>query len=150
MPRMTKVPTRSATHQDLDYARLSSLGLDVEEIAKGDEVALADLVTLAEERGKPVSHFLASIPLATELRVKREGALVVKVCTGSCQKWGALDLLEHLVARWEKQHDISIAPVSCLDRCDQAAACELHGAHGQLVIPAATAKSLDEAIDALA
>ena len=149
MPAMTKVPTRSATHQDLDYARLSSLGLDVEEIAKGDEVALADLVILAEDRGKPISHFLAAIPLATELRVKPEAALTVKVCAGSCQKWGALDLLEHLASRWETKHDISIAPVSCLDRCDQAAACELHGAHGVLVLAAATKRSLDEAIDAL-
>ncbi len=146
---MPKVPTRSATHQDLDYARLSALGLDVEEIAHDDEVKLVDLITLAEDRGKPVSHFLAAIPLATELRVAAEAPLVMKVCAGSCQKWGALDLLEHLIARWEKRRDISIAPVSCLDRCDQAAACELHGPHGQLVIPAATAASLDEAIDAL-
>ncbi len=146
---MPKVPTRSATHQDLDYARLSALGLDVEEIAKDDQVALADLITLAADLGKPVSHLLAAIPLATELRVIADTPLTVKVCAGSCQKWGALDLIEHLVARWESKHDVSVVPVSCLDRCDQAAACELHGAHGQLVIAEATKKSLDEAIDAL-
>ena len=150
MPAMTKVPTRSPTHTDIDYGKLSSLGLDVEEIAKGDEVALADLIVLAEDQGKPVGHFLAAIPLATELRVKAEGPLVVKVCAGACQKWGALELLDHLVARWEKRHDLSIRPVSCLDRCDQAAACEIDGPHGNLVVPAATKQSLDEALDALA
>ena len=70
MSAMPKVPTRSVTHQDLDYARLSALGMDAEEVATDDTVALADLITLAEDQGKPVSHFLAAIPLATELKLR--------------------------------------------------------------------------------
>ena len=144
-----KTPTRSPTHADLELSRLASMGLEVEEIADGDEVTIPALVELAEDRGRPVSHYLAAIPLATELRVAGDAPLTVKVCAGSCQKWGALDLLDHLAARWQKASTFTIAPVSCLDRCDQAAACELHGAHGQLVVPAATAAALDEAIDQL-
>ena len=61
---MTKLPTRSPTHEDVDPTRLASMGLEVEEIADGDSVALPALVELAEDRGRPVSHYLAAIPLA--------------------------------------------------------------------------------------
>jgi NADH:ubiquinone oxidoreductase subunit E len=146
---VTKVPTRSPTHEDVDIGRLASMGLEVEEIADGDTVALPALVELAEDRGRPVSHYLAAIPLATELRVAGNGGLTLKVCAGTCQRWGALDLLDHLADRAMRSAQLTLAPVSCLDRCDQAPACEVHGAHGQLVIAPATKASLDEAIDSL-
>ena len=146
---MTKVPTRSPTHAGLDVGRLAPMGLEVEELAENDEVQLSALIELAEDRGRPVSHYLASIPLATELRVAGTAPLTVKVCSGTCQQWGALDLLDHLVERWAKTPAFNVAPVSCLDRCDQAPACEIHGAHGQLVVAPATTVSLDEALDTL-
>lgn len=141
---MPKVPTRSATHQDLDYGRLSALGLDLEEIADGDYLDLPAVIELAEDQGKPVSHFLAAIPLATELKLRVNGSVAVKVCAGSCQKWGALDLLEHLAAAQR-----GIVPVSCLDRCDHPAVCEVSGPGGTLVVEEATPAKLDEAIVAL-
>lgn len=141
-----KLPTRSPTHEDLEISRLSSMGLELEEIAEGDLVALPAMIELAEDRGRPTSHYLAAIPLATELRVGPPAELTVRVCAGTCQRWGALDLLDHLVARWEKQRGFAIVPVTCLDRCDQAPACEIHGAHGQLVLAPATAAALDEAL----
>jgi hypothetical protein len=145
-----KLPTRSPTHEDIDLGRLSSMGLELEEIADGETVALPAIVELAEDRGRPVSHYLAAIPLATELRVDAGSApLTVKVCAGTCQRYGALDLLDHLVERWTKTPAFTILPVSCLDRCDQAAACEVHGPHGQLVIAPATVAKLDEALAAL-
>ena len=121
------------------------MGLELEEIADGDTVALPALVELAEDRGRPASHYLAAIPLATELRVAASGALVARVCAGTCQRYGALDLLDHLV----EQGKVTIAPVTCLDRCDQAPACELNGPHGQLVLAPATTAALDEAITSL-
>ncbi|MBS1121380.1 MAG: Thioredoxin-like [2Fe-2S] ferredoxin [Deltaproteobacteria bacterium] len=145
-----KVPTRSVTHEDLELRRLSSMGLELEEIAEGDVVALRPMMELAEDRGRPTSHYLAAIPLATELRVDSGPAPVtVRVCAGTCQRWGALDLLDHLVARWEKTPNFAITPVTCLDRCDLAPACEVHGAHGVLVLAPSTAASLDEALDGL-
>jgi NADH:ubiquinone oxidoreductase subunit E len=147
---MAKLPTRSPTHQDIELGRLSSMGLEVEDIADGDEVALPALVELAEDRGRPASHYLAAIPLATELRVGPTAPVVVRVCAGTCQRYGALDLLDHLVARWQKTPSFQIQPVSCLDRCDQAAAVEIHGDHGQLVLAPATASTVDEALSNLA
>jgi NADH:ubiquinone oxidoreductase subunit E len=149
---VTKVPTRSPTHTDLDGGRVAAMGLEVEDIADGSEVAMPALIELAEERGRPVSHYLAATALATELRVATGAApLEVRACAGTCQRWGALDVLDHLAARWEKSRGarFAIVPVTCLDRCDQAPACEVHGAHGALVIAPATAAALDEALDAL-
>jgi NADH:ubiquinone oxidoreductase subunit E len=145
---MAKLPTRSPTHEDVPIGRLSSMGLELEDIADGDEVALPALIELAEDRGRPASHYLAAVALATELRVAPTGALTVRVCAGTCQRWGALDLLDHLATR-AVSSGFSIAPVSCLDRCDLAPACEVRGDHGQLVIAPATTKAIDGALEEL-
>lgn len=130
--------------------RLASMGLELEEIATDETVALAAIIELAEDRGRPVSHYLAAVPLATELRVDcGTTKLVVKVCAGTCQRYGALDLMDALVERWTNNKSFTITPVSCLDRCDQAPACEVHGDHGQLVIAPATKSSVDEALSSL-
>lgn len=141
---MTKVPTRSPTHEDIEPRRLASMGLELEDIADDGVVTLDAIVQLAEERGRPVGHYIAAIPLATELALAPAGRLTVRVCAGTCQRWGALDLLDHLAEK-----NATIVPVSCLDRCDQAPACEVHGDHGQLVIAPATASALDEALESL-
>ncbi len=147
---MNKLPTRSPTHEDVDMGRLASMGLELEEISAEELVELEHMIELAEERGRPVSHYLAAVPLATELRVRSgESSLAVKVCAGTCQRYGALDLLESLVDRWSKDKRFTIVPVTCLDRCDQAPACEVHGDHGQLVIAPATKSSIDEALSSL-
>jgi len=149
---MAKLPTRSPTHEDVPLGRLSSMGLELEDIADGEEVALPALLELAEDRGRPASHYLAAIVLATELRVAPTAAITVRVCAGTCQRWGALDLLDHLadhLAERAATAGFAIAPVACLDRCDLAPACEIHGAHGQLVLAPATKAGLDEALAAL-
>ena len=145
---MAKLPTRSPTHADVEPSRLASMGLELEEIADGETVALTALLELAEDRGRPASHYLAALPLATELRLEAPARLVVRVCAGTCQRYGALELLDHLAPRAAGAR-FSIAPVACLDRCDQAPACEVHGDHGQLVLAPATAASLDDALASL-
>jgi NADH:ubiquinone oxidoreductase subunit E len=152
---MAKLPTRSPTHEDVPLGRLASMGLELEEIADGDEIALPALIELAEDRGRPASHYLAAVALATELRVAPNAsnaphaAIAVRVCAGTCQRWGALDLLDHLAAR-AASSSFALAPVTCLDHCDLAPACEIHGAHGRLVIAPATRAAIDEALAALA
>jgi NADH:ubiquinone oxidoreductase subunit E len=146
---VTKTPTRSPTHEEVDPGRLAAMGLELEDIAEGETVALPALVELAEDRGRPASHYLAALPLATELRLAGSAPLAIKVCAGNCQRWGALDILDHLAERAATTTRFAIVPVACLDRCDHAPACEVHGTHGQLVVAPATASALDEAIDSL-
>ena len=130
-------------------ARLSSMGMELEEIAVDEKVSLAALIELAEDRGRPASHYLAALPLATELTLAApDGATnEVRVCAGNCQSYGALVLLDQLAARPDPK--FAIVPVECLDRCDLAPACEIRGAHGQLVLAPATRSSLDEALATL-
>lgn len=142
---MAKLPARSPTHADVEPSRLASMGLELEEIADGETVALAALIELAEDRGRPASHYLAAIPLATELRLPAGAGPAVRICAGTCQRYGALELLDRLAPRAAGE-GFAIAPVACLDRCDQAPAVEIHGAHGVLVLAPATAASLDEAL----
>jgi hypothetical protein len=148
---VSKLPTRSPTHEEIELSRLASMGLEIEDVADGEQVALPALVELAEDRGRPPSHYIAAIPLGTELKIAGGSPLQVKVCAGNCQRYGALDLLDHLVERWQKTGGsrFDIVPVTCLDRCDHAPAAELHGAHGQLVLAPATTASVDEAIESL-
>lgn len=141
-----KTPTRSPTHAEIEMSRLSSMGLELEDIADGDTVTLPALVELAEDRGRPASHYLAALPLATELKLAGDAPLQLKVCAGNCQQYGALDLLDHVV---EKRRNVKLTPVSCLDRCDHAPACELHGDHGVLVLAPATAAAIDDALSHL-
>jgi NADH:ubiquinone oxidoreductase subunit E len=152
---VTKTPTRSVTHEDIEMRRLSSMGLELEEIAVDGVVQLPALIELAEDRGRPPSHYLAAVALATSddddkpYRVEPVAPTTVRVCAGNCQRWGALDVLDNLVERWQKRQDIAIVPVSCLDRCDQAAACEIEGAHGKLVVAPANPANVTEALDTL-
>lgn len=136
-----KKPTRSPTHTDIDPTRLSSMGLELEDLAEDGVVTLKAMTEHAEDRGRPVSHYLAALTLTDDVTLERRPGAVLKVCAGSCQQWGALDLLEHLAER-----GANMLPVACLDRCDQAPACELHGDHGVLVIAPATTSSVDEAL----
>ena len=140
---MTKVPTRSPTHEAIEPGRLAAMGLDLEDIVKDDEIALADLVELAEDRGRPPSHYIAAIALATDYRLAGTGKVQLKICAGNCQQYGALDLIDGLV------NTVDLVPVGCLDRCDQAPACELHGNHGVLVIAPATVAAVGDALSHL-
>ena len=148
---MSKLPTRSPTDEELDISRVASMGVELEDIAENDEVQLSALVELAEDRGRPASHYVDAIPLATELKLAGSAPLTVKVCAGNCQRYGARDVIDHLVEKWVDSGGTKFAlqPVSCLDRCDQAPACELHGSHGQLVLAPATPANIDEALDSL-
>jgi NADH:ubiquinone oxidoreductase subunit E len=130
-------------------SRLSSMGMELDEIAEDGKVALSALVELAEDRGRPASHYIAAIPLASELGLAMDGAVSLRVCAGNCQRYGALDLLDHLVERSQAKGGFVIVPIECLDRCDNGPACELDGAHGKLVLAPATKTNLDEALDAL-
>ncbi|HEX4451633.1 MAG TPA: hypothetical protein VH143_12215 [Kofleriaceae bacterium] len=144
---MSKVPSHSPTHEDIELGRLASMGLELEDIATDDVVKLADIVELAEDRGRPPSHYVAAVTLATDLRIApHDAAMTLKICAGNCQRYGALDLIDALIA---KQANVTWLPVDCLDRCDQAPACELHGDHGVLVIAPATAGAITEALNTL-
>jgi NADH:ubiquinone oxidoreductase subunit E len=148
---MGSTPTRSPTHRDVDMARLAGLGLDLEDIADDGVVKLERLVELAEDLGKPPSHYLAGLVLASELALDGgSGAVTVKACAGKCQSWGALDCIDRAVEKWtETKRGFGLSVVQCLDRCEHAAVVIVDSPDGTLVLQQATPTKLDEALDAL-
>jgi NADH:ubiquinone oxidoreductase subunit E len=124
------------------------MGLELEDIAEGEHVPPSALVELAEDRGRPASHYVAALALASDLRLAAPpGAkLTLRMCAGNCQRWGALDVVDHVLV---KHPNVALEPVSCLDRCDLAPACELRGDHGVLVLAPAICVAIDEAIATL-
>jgi len=146
---VAKLPTRSPTHEDVPIARLASMGMELDEIAVDEAVDIEALAELAEDRGRPASHYLAAVALATELRVGPDAPLAVKVCVG-------LPALR--CARPARPPRRPLAPCEGLRdharvvprSVRQAPACEIHGAHGKLALAPTTTGNLDEALDSLA
>jgi hypothetical protein len=153
---MSKVPTRSPTHRDLEIDRLAALGMEVEELAEeqGGPIDVQAMLDLAADRGKPVSHFYAGAALAAEVELATGRNAAVIVCAGKCQAYGALPLLDRAAELWEERKDgklplFDIAVRSCLDRCDQAAVCEVRGPGGSAVITEANPTKLAEGLAAV-
>lgn len=143
---MSKIPTRSPTHRDVDIGRLAGLGLELDDLAQDDRVELKALVELAEDSGKPASHYLAGMALATDFQLAEEAPNKLTFCVGKCQQWGALELLDHAVARCVDDKQVALRVVSCLDRCDKAAVFLFDGPAGSSVIEQAKVTDVDEAI----
>jgi NADH:ubiquinone oxidoreductase subunit E len=144
--RMAGVPTRSPTHRDIDFARLASLGNEVEEVAEEGPLTPDRVIDLARDRGRPPSHYFAAAVLAAEVELPASKPVQVVVCAGKCQSWGALDLLDRAAELWERQPGFDIVPRQCLDRCEHAAVCEVRGPGGAAVLTRATPDQLEAAL----
>lgn len=147
---MSKLPTRSTTHRDIDMTKLAGLGMEVEELAEGGPLTPDRVLALAEEQGKPPSHYYAAVALATELELPVQPVTAV-FCAGKCQSWGALDAIDRAATEWEKRGGgFAIGVRSCLDKCEEAPVCELRTPSGTATLlrvkPADVTDALTEAL----
>jgi hypothetical protein len=147
---MGNSPNRSPTHRDVDMNRLAGLGMEVEELAEGGPLTADRLLRYAEEQGKPVSHYYAAVALATELELPTEPVTAV-FCAGKCQSWGALDAIDAAADVWEKRGGgFAIGVRSCLDKCEDAAVCQIRTPSGTATLvrvkPEDVTQALSEAL----
>jgi hypothetical protein len=147
---MGNTPTRSPTHRDVDMNRLAGLGMEVEELAEGGPLTTDRLLRYAEEQGKPVSHYYAAAALATECELP-EAPVTAVFCAGKCQSWGALDAIDAAALVWEKRGGgFAITVRSCLDKCEDAAVCQLRTPSGTATLvrvrPEDVTKALEEVL----
>ena len=147
---MGNTPNRSPTHRDVDMNRLAGLGMEVEELAEGGPLTTDRLLRYAEEQGKPVSHYYAAVALATELELPSEPVTAV-FCAGKCQSWGALDAIDAAAEVWEKRGGgFAIGVRSCLDKCEDAAVCQIRTPAGTATLvrvkPEDVTQALTEAL----
>jgi hypothetical protein len=139
------VPTRSPTHRDIEPSRLASIGFEIEEA--GEETLTPELLAgLAEDRGRPVSHYVAAAALATELPFATSSKIQAVFCAGKCQQWGALDCIDHAMELRQTKGGFDVIAKSCLDRCANAAVCEIRTPDGTAVITEATPEKVEEAL----
>jgi hypothetical protein len=148
----SQVPTRSPSHRELDFARLAPLGLEVEEVAGDEPVTLEALTEIANDRGRPVSHYVVATALATEVPFATSEKIQAVFCAGKCQMWGALDCIDRAAELREARGGFDVVARTCLDRCANAAVCEIRTPDGTAVITEATpdrvAAAIEEALGA--
>lgn len=142
----TKVPTRSPSHREVEPARLAALGLEVEDLADGAPIGPAALLELAQDRGRPVSHYYAGATLGADVEFEVSHPSQVIVCAGKCQQWGALDVIDRVAEIWERTPRFDLVTRQCLDRCDQAAVCEVRTPDGNVVLTQATPDAVAAAL----
>ncbi len=144
---MGNTPNRSPTHRDVDMGKLAGLGMEVEELAEAGPLSPGRLIALAEEQGKPVSHYYAALALATELEAPTAPVTAV-FCAGKCQAWGALDAIDRAAAVWEKRGGgFAIGVRSCLDRCEDAAVCQIRTPSGTATLVRIKAEDVAAALE---
>jgi hypothetical protein len=154
MPGPMPSPNRSPTHEDVAPAVLAKLALDLDEAVEendGAPLAHATLVELAGDRGKPVSQYYAASVLATDVEVAATHPVTLVFCAGVCQRWGALDCVDHAALRLEERAaagrpGFDIAVRTCLDKCEHAPVCEVRTPDGTSTITQASAAKIDEAL----
>lgn len=128
--------------------KLAGLGMEVEELAEGGPVTPDRLLALAEEQGKPPSHYYAAVALATEVELPVAPVTAV-FCAGKCQSWGALDAIDRAAAEWEKRGGgFAIGVRTCLDKCEEAPVCELRTPSGTAVMLRVKPDQVSEALAA--
>ena len=86
---------------------------------KGDH---STMVEVAQEREAELSHLYVAAGLDPDTSWKREQPVAFVVCTGSCQAWGAVDVLSALIEdRAARVRDgrpaFDIVTTACLDVC---------------------------------
>jgi hypothetical protein len=147
-----KVPSRSATHLEIEFAKLARLGMDVEEIAEdGAPLDVGALIDLAADNGKLVSHYYAAAALASDVELSSQRPVQLVFCAGKCQSWGALDAIDAAADVWEKRGGgFAIGVRSCLDKCEDAAVCQIRTPSGTATLvrvkPEDVTQALSEAL----
>jgi hypothetical protein len=127
---MSAIPNRSTTHRDIELTKLAGLGMEVEELAEGGPLTPERMIRLAEEQGKPASHYYAAVALATDLELPT-APVTLAFCAGKCQAWGALDAIDAAVVAFERRGGgFAIAVKTCLDKCFDAPVCEVRTGDG--------------------
>lgn len=139
-------PNRSPTHREIELARLPGLGLELEELAEDGPLTATRIAELAEEQGKPPSHYYAAVALATELTLPTAPITAV-FCAGKCQSWGALECLDAAAELHDRRGGgFAIDVRACLDRCADAPVVELRTPDGTAVLTRTRGAEVAEAI----
>ena len=150
-------PTRPPTHTPLDMRRLMSIATQLDdelELLGKTELTPEVVEELAGEIGASAVQIYAAAALMSEIPCDASDPVRFELCIGSCQQWGAAELLAHLLKRHAQRRDddaprFGIVAKRCLDKCERAAVVLAHSPDGTASFAQAKPEQLDEAIATL-
>ena len=144
------MPSREPTHEPLDLDEAWDLSEAIEVQCPSGRVSAEDLKRIASDQDVPLSHVYAAAAADPELQWVTKTSHQVTVCAGSCQAYGACDLLTRLFAAQKARGDaFDVLTVGCLDRCDDPVAVETRSPNGVWIHPNLKPEDSAEILDAL-
>ncbi len=118
----------------------------------GHEVLSPELIEeLAAELGASETQLTAAAVMMTSIPFDETEATRFEICVGGCQSWGALPVLQKLLAlraarRAAGQPSFGVVPKRCLDKCDRAAVVLVKTQDGTAGISEATPEAVADAV----
>lgn len=109
---------------------------------------------IADDIGaSPVQVYAAAANL-TEIACDASDPIRFELCIGSCQGWGAAELLgyllkEHRIRREEGAPTFGVVAKRCLDKCENAAVVFVHTPDGKAGLREASVDDLKKALEQL-
>lgn len=145
---------RKPTHEPLDLNVQWDLSDAIDDAAPDKHVSHEMMAQVAEAQSAPVSHVYVGAAIDPMLQWDRASDLTLHVCVGACQGFGAVDVLDTLLAAREARAvdgkpPFDIIPRGCLSACERAPVLASNGAHGQAVHPEVTPDGVAEILDVL-
>lgn len=141
------------THAPLPVQQLEPLVRDLMSKAQA-ELTHAAMAEVADAAGVPASHAYVAAGMAPTVRFEREHDIAFVVCSGGCQRFGALELLEKLLevrdrrlAASEPAFDVHTR--GCLNGCFHAPLVQVQTPEGVGHLAKATPANIEEALASL-
>ncbi len=121
------------------------------ERAAGGKVTADLLATLAGELDAPLAHLYIAAGFLPMLGFARESETIFLVCSGGCQQYGAVPVVETLLSLRDERTaagkpGFDVHTRGCLDRCQQGAMVAVFTGAGAAGIAMATPESIAQAV----
>jgi len=145
---------RRPTHQPLDLNVQWDLSDAIEEAAPDKRVSHELMAQVASAQDAPVSHVYIGAAIDPMLQWERASDLTLHVCVGACQGFGAVEVLDAILAARVARSEpgraaFDIIPRGCLSACERGPVVTSNGPHGQAIHPGATPEGVAELLDVL-
>ncbi|MGB0591610.1 MAG: NAD(P)H-dependent oxidoreductase subunit E [Myxococcota bacterium] len=145
---------RPPTHEPLDLNDQWDLSDAIEDAAPDKRVSHELMVQVAEAQSCPVSHAYIGAAIDPMLQWQRQSELTVHVCVGSCQGYGAAEVLDRLLEVRDARSSagkpaFDVVPRGCLSACERAPVLASNGGHGQALHPEVSVATVEEIVDVL-
>jgi len=141
MPQMNSEP--------LDQMLLFDMAEELRDLSEDGLVKKETLLALAAELDVPLSHCLVAMVFDPSLRMEREHPTSMEVCSGRCQFFGAVAVMDRFLELKDKRVEegkpaFDVMASRCLDQCDFGPVVRSNGPQGTYLHRYTTVEKADE------